>query len=236
MTTFEIKRLDHGSLSQRAVEALLEQIISRNLKPGTTLPAVATLATSLGVSRPVVRESLNALRALGVVEIANGKKATIRDLDGGILRVYFGRALQVIDDSLREVMDVRVGIETRSAGLAARARAAEDVTHLVDLIEKMKASMDDAALFSRHDTAFHLAVAQASGNRLIFHIVESLQSAMRNASYQGVRSLSDASAMHRIIDEHTRLVDAIERRDEVAAADLMRDHLASAMVRMGLAT
>ncbi|MDR3496705.1 MAG: FadR/GntR family transcriptional regulator [Ancalomicrobiaceae bacterium] len=234
MTTLDLKRLEHGSLSQRAVEALLDHILTQDLKPGTTLPAVATLAESLGVSRPVVRESLNALRALGIVEIANGKKAVIRDLNNGVLRVYFGRALQIVDDSVRDVMDVRVGIETRAAALAARNRSERDVDALKDTLEQMQRSLGDASLLSLHDSAFHLAVAEASGNRLIFHIVESLQSAMRNAAYQGVRSISEIASLNRIIDEHTRLIEAIEARQEERAAELMRDHLGNAMRRMGI--
>ena len=234
MNTLDLKRLEHGSLSQQAAEALLGFILTKNLKPGASLPAVATLAESLGVSRPVIRESLNALRALGIIEIANGKKATIRDLDSGVLRVYFGRAMQIVDDSVRDVMDVRAGIEIRSAALAARNRSDRDVAVMRDTLTHMRAAMNEADEFSRHDSALHLAISEASGNKLIFHIVESLQSALRNASYLGLLAISDVTTLNRIVDEHEKLVDAIERRDETGAGDLMRDHLAAAMRRMAV--
>ncbi|TBW36613.1 FadR family transcriptional regulator [Siculibacillus lacustris] len=232
MTNLDLKRLEHGSLSQRAAEALLNYILTNDLRPGASLPAVATLAESLGVSRPVVRESLNALRALGIIEIANGKKATIRDLDSGVLRVYFSRAMQIVDDSMRDVMDVRVGIEIRSAALAARHRSDEDIARLGDIMAQMREGHGGAAEFSLHDTALHLAISEASGNRLIFHIVESLQSALRNASYHGVLALGDRETLDGIVAEHARLVAAIVRGDEEEAAALMRDHLAAAMKRM----
>lgn len=234
MNTLDLKRLEHGSLSQQAAEALLGFILTKNLKPGASLPAVATLAESLGVSRPVIRESLNALRALGIIEIANGKKATIRDLDSGVLRVYFGRAMQIVDDSVRDVMDVRAGIEIRSAALAARNRSDRDVALLRDTVARMRESMNEADAFSRHDSSLHLAISEASGNKLIFHIVESLQSALRNASYIGLLAITDLTTLQRIVDEHDKLVDAIERRDETGAGDLMRDHLAAAMKRMAV--
>lgn len=234
MVSFDLKPLEHGSLAQQAAEALLGHIVATGLKPGASLPAVATLAESLGVSRPVVREALNALRALGIVEIANGKKATIRDLDNGVLRIYFDRALQVVDDSVREVMDVRAGIEIRSAALAARNRSADDLALMREHSAAMRTAIGDAERFSRHDSSLHLAISQASGNRLIFHIVESLQSALRHASYQGVRAIAEPETLNRIVEEHDRLVEAIERRDEVAAADLMHDHIAAAMRRTGM--
>ena len=116
----------------------------------------------------MVREALNALKALGLVEIANGKKATIRDLDNEVLRVYFRRAVHLVDGSIRDVMDVRIGIEIRAASLAARNRTDEDLDDLRDITARMAASVGDTERFSRHDTAFHLALAEASGNQLLF--------------------------------------------------------------------
>ena len=127
MTSLTLERIEHGTLSQRVAEAMLNYILANDLRPGATLPAVASLAEQLGASRPIVRESLNALRALGIIEITNGKKATIRDLDNGVLRIYFGRALQIVDGSMRDVMDVRIGVESRSAALAARNRGEADI-------------------------------------------------------------------------------------------------------------
>jgi len=96
----------------------------------------------------------------------------------------------------------------------------------------MREGRGGAGEFSLHDTALHLAISEASGNKLIFHIVESLQSALRNASYHGVLALGDRETLDGIVAEHGHLVDAIMRGDEEAAATLMNDHLASAMRRM----
>jgi GntR family transcriptional repressor for pyruvate dehydrogenase complex len=229
MTGFDLAPLEHGSLTERAVEALLDRILTRRLEPGTSLPSVGVLAETMGVSRPVVREALNALKALGIIEIANGKKAVIRDLDGEVLRIFFRRALQVVDDSVREVMEVRTGI--RAAALAARNRSDRHLAALKDLIVRMEETIDDAARFSRHDSAFHLVIAEASGNRLIFHVVESLEAALRNASYQGVRAIAEHGKVRDVIDEHRGLLAAIEAR----AAALMHDHIEAAMARMGIA-
>ncbi|WP_333825723.1 FadR/GntR family transcriptional regulator [Pinisolibacter sp.] len=235
MTAFDLTPLEHGSLTERTVEVLLDRIVTRGLEPGTSLPSVAVLAESLGVSRPVVREALNALKALGIIDIANGKKAVIRDLDGEVLRIFFRRALQIVDDSVREVMEVRTGIEIRAAALAARNRSDLHLAVLKALVGRMEAAVDEAAAFARHDSAFHLAIAEASGNRLIFHVVESLEAALRNASYQGVRAITEHGRVHDVIDEHRAIVAAIEDRDEARAAALMHDHIAAAMTRMGIA-
>lgn len=234
MPSFDLAPIEHGSLTERAVETLLDHVLSRRLEPGTSLPSVAALSETLGVSRPVVREALNALKALGLVEIANGKKATIRDLDNDVLRVYFRRAVHLVDGSIRDVMDVRIGIEIRAASLAARNRTDEDLDDLRDITARMAASVGDTERFSRHDTAFHLALAEASGNQLLFHVLESLETALRAASYEGMRALGLEARPDAILGEHRRILEAIERSDEAAAATLMHDHIASAMRRMGL--
>jgi DNA-binding FadR family transcriptional regulator len=137
---------------------------------------------------------------------------------------------------MRDVMDVRVGIEIRSAALAARHRTDADIARLQAIMAQMRGERSGAAEFSRHDTALHLAISEASGNKLIFHIVESLQSALRSASYHGLLALGDRETLDGIVAEHGRLVDAIVRGDEEAAATLMSDHLASAMRRMAART
>lgn len=234
MARFDLAPIERGSLSERAVEALLDHVLTKRLEPGTSLPSADALAATLGVSRPVVREALNALKALGVIEIANGKRAVVRRLDNEVLRIYFRRAVQEIDASLREVMEIRLGIETRAAALAAHHRSGAHLDALKELLGRMEAGKTDADYFSRQDSAFHLAIAEASGNRLILHVVESLETALRTAAYHGLKRIADDAALNAVVVEHRGIVDAIERGDAVGAAGLMQDHITAAVRRMGL--
>lgn len=234
MTRFDLAPIERGSLSERAVAALLDHVLSERLAPGTSLPSMDALAAILGVSRPVVREALNALKALGVVEITNGKKTVVRRLDNEVLHIYFRRAVQEIDASIREVMEIRLGIETRAASLAARHRTDAHLEALKELLGGMETAKTDAETFSRLDSTFHRAIAEASGNRLILHVVESLETALRNAAYHGLKRIVDDTALEAVVVEHRGIVEAIERRDEVAAAGVMQVHISAALQRMGL--
>lgn len=234
MVRFDLAPIERSSLSERAVDALLDHVLTKRLEPGTSLPSVDMLATNLGVSRPVVREALNALKALGIIEIANGKKAVIRRLDNEVLHIYFRRAVQEIDASIREVMEIRLGIESRAASLAARNRTDAHLDTMKDLLLRMETRKADAKYFSRQDSTFHLNIAEASGNRLIFQVVDSLETALRNAAYQGLKEIADNDALVAILVEHRGIVAAIERRDEDDAARLMNDHIVAAIRRMGL--
>lgn len=113
---FVLGRLERTSLSEQAVQSLLQRIEEQQLQPGTPLPSEAQLGESLGVSRTVVREALRTLKGLGVVEIANGKNPIVRrDLDASALGIYFSRALQVLENSTGDLMDVRASLEARAA-------------------------------------------------------------------------------------------------------------------------
>jgi DNA-binding FadR family transcriptional regulator len=232
MTRFDISPIRQASLTDQTVEALLDQILTRRLEPGTTLPSVADLAARLGVSRPVVREALNALKALGVIEVATGKKATVRGLDGDVLRLYFHRAVQSFDGSVRDLMEVRIGVESRAAALAARHRSEADLTALRATLEQMKAATAAKETFARHDAAMHLEIARASANRLILQIVESLHSALRQASLLGLRAMPAGVIPARIVEEHEALVAAIAAQDAPGAERIMRDHLSAALDRL----
>ena len=232
MSDFDLPPIRQGSLTDRTVEILLDHIVSARMAPGTSLPSVADLAERLGVSRPVIREAMNALKALGVIEVATGKKATVRALDGEVLRIYFERAVQRFDGSVREVMDVRIGVESRAAALAARNRSDKDLAVLKGLLHKMKTAKGAQEKFSRADAAMHLEIARASGNSLILHIVESLDSALRKASLLGLRAMATGSVPTRIVEEHEALVAAIEAGEEARAEAIMRDHISAALARL----
>lgn len=252
MSDFDLSPIRQGSLTDRAVATLLDHIVGSRLAPGVTLPSVADLSERLGVSRPVIREAMNALKALGVIDVATGKKAVVRGLDGDVLRVYFERAVQRFDGSLREVMDVRIGVESRAAALAARNRSDKDLAALHALLREMRSAQGAQAVpaggraqsgmnaqtaqaqekFSRADAAMHLEIARASGNSLMLHIVESLDSALRKATLLGLRAMAGGAIPARIVEEHAALVAAIEARDEARAEAIMRDHIAAALERL----
>ena len=70
-------------LSHQLFDALVAHIVTEGLRPGDSLPSTATLCERFEASRPVVREALSALEAVGLVEVASGRNAVVRELDGG---------------------------------------------------------------------------------------------------------------------------------------------------------
>ncbi len=225
MTETTIPRIERGTLAEKATGALLDYIRKQQMQPGSMLPAEARLAELLGVSRPVVREALRGLKGLGVVAVLNGKGAVVRELDSSTLEVYFAHALQTIDNSVRDMMEVRRGIEGQTAMLAASRRSDAEATAMKALVRSMREALDDPVTYSKRDVQLHVAIAMASGNALFHHMVHSIQSALEDLSLRGMRERREQKSLLQVQELHEQIVDRIVARDAPGAARAMELHM-----------
>ncbi|MFI7702331.1 FadR/GntR family transcriptional regulator [Nonomuraea sp. NPDC049480] len=214
----------------RTFEDVLTQIERRIAEDGLTagdrLPAERQLAEQLGVSRSSVREAMRVLETLGVVssQVGRGPDAgavLIARPDSALtdlLRLHLGLATL----EMREVIDARHMIERWAASHAAAARA--DTSTLTAALAGMDAARS-AEEFVEHDTAFHCAIADASGNRLIAAIMRSLRDSMRRYAVEAVERLGDTSILRA---DHVRILEAIKGGEADEAARAVSEHLAHA--------
>ncbi|MFG1863419.1 FadR/GntR family transcriptional regulator [Microbispora bryophytorum] len=242
MTTDERRRPDARPRAFEEVLARIEERIGADgLTVGDRLPGERQLAEQLGVGRSSVREALRVLETLGVVASQAGRGpdagAVLTSRPGNaltdLLRLHLGLATL----SMREVIDTRLMIEqwaaaraataTAAANAAAEARTAEAETATARMAEAV-AAMDaarDPAEFVEHDIAFHLALAEAAGNRLIVAVMRALRDALRRYAVDAVVRLGDTGGLQ---DDHRRIHRAIEDGDAGAAAAAVAEHLARA--------
>jgi len=223
-------RLDRVSLTEQAVQSLLRHIEQSRLAPGAPLPGEAQLAQVLGVSRPVVREALRTLKGMGVVEIANGKSPSVRrDLDATALGVYFSRALQVLDNSTKDLMDVRAALEGRAATLAATRRLPEHAQRMSALIVQMQTRLRDPVAYAALDTELHVEIAHASGNPLLWQMIGSIRASLESLSRQGMERRRTEKSLQAVQDSHAELVARICEGDARGAKASMKAHMKAAL-------
>ncbi|MET8797003.1 GntR family transcriptional regulator [Nocardia sp. NPDC004568] len=119
-----LKRIARRSVPDEIYDQLVDDVLTGELAPGSTLPAERQLAEALGVSRPTVREAVQRLARAGLVEIRQGGSTTVRDprRSGGLellprLILRDGR----LDHSVvRSILETRAALGREVAGLAAR--------------------------------------------------------------------------------------------------------------------
>src|SRR6266567_5811381 len=211
------------SLSAQIVTEVRDALFAKKLKPGDFLGTEKDLAARFGVSRIVARDALRTLQALGIADIRMGKGGGAR-VSRGNPRL-FAEALAVQLDltgvSAAEIMDAQRAIETLAAELAAEHATAADHEKLKRLLSEAEAAIGDLDEFTRLSRDFHLAVAEASHNRVILVQLISLE----HVSWPRRNLTATPKLARHILEIHTKLADLIELRDPSGARALMDDHV-----------
>lgn len=218
-----IKPIKRVNVGEQVYRQLKELLINGEWAPGDRIPSENELADKFGVSRITVRQALQKLNALGLLETRLGEGSFVKVLDVGdsmnalIPTMYLGEnmALQVFE--FREI------IETECARLAAKRATPEDIEGLKDILERMiqcKESLDLKG-FGRADLDFHFKVAQITKNVMIIKTNSILRDVLENS----MEEVIDKMGCENGILYHTQIVQAIEEHDEKMAMHTMREHI-----------
>jgi GntR family transcriptional repressor for pyruvate dehydrogenase complex len=225
-----INKADHkvlpfrsATLSTRIVAQVREALFQKELRPGDFLGSEKDLAERFGVSRIVARDALRTLAAQGVVEIkvGSGGGARIAQGDARLFAEALAVQLDLAGVTVAEIVDAQRAIECLAAELAAINATAEDHARLRALLADAESKLDDVRAYTESSREFHLAVAQASHNRVLVVQLISLEHVAWPARNP---TLTPKVARH-ILDVHKELVSLIEMRDPAGARRLMDDHV-----------
>jgi GntR family transcriptional repressor for pyruvate dehydrogenase complex len=212
-----------ASLSAQIVADTRHALIERKLKPGDFFGTEKDIAARYGVSRIVARDALRSLEALGIVEIRMGKGGGARVARGNPR--LFAEALAVQLDltgvTAAEIMDAQRAIECLAAELAAENATPDDIARLKACLADAKAKLGDVPAFTESCRDFHLAVAEASHNRVLVVQLISLQ----HVSWPADNPTLTPKVARRVLDVHHELTALIEMRDAAGARHLMDDHV-----------
>jgi GntR family transcriptional repressor for pyruvate dehydrogenase complex len=212
-----------ASLSSQIVAEVRDALFSKKLKPGEFLGTENDLAARFGVSRIVARDALRTLQALGIVDIKMGKGGGARIARGNPR--LFAEALAVQLDltgvSASEIMDAQRAIEALAAELAAEHANAADHAKLQHLLADAEGKIHDNEAYTRSCRDFHLAIAEASHNRVLLVQLISLQ----HVSWPSENRTLTPAVAQRILEVHKQLASRIVMRDAAGARSLMDDHV-----------
>lgn len=223
--------LQRATLSDQIADLLLARMREEAMQPGDPLPAEARLARAFAVSRPVVREALMKLKSLGLIEMASGRPAMVRKVDGRLPRLFFERSVAQNLGDVRELLEVRRGLEVESAMLAARRAGEADRARLAATLAGMEAPVAEGRLepFIECDVDLHMQIARASGNRILAVLLAALREPMRASIREGLAARDSLRELDRIQGTHRAIVAAIGRGDGAAAAAAMARHFDEAL-------
>ena len=223
-----------ASDTPRAWQAVLEHVESRllsgELAPGDRLPGERALSAELGVGRSSVREALRVLEVLGLVRTQAGSGpsagAIIISTPGGGMSALMRLQVAARGFPVADIVRTRLILETSVAGDLAEATPPADLSGAEALLDAMDAPDLSPAEFLALDAAFHLALAEASGNQVITATMAGLRSGIEGYARAGVATIADWNATSaRLRAEHRGILTAISAADATTARTRIHDHI-----------
>lgn len=230
-----------GGSAAMSVADQLTSLILAELAPGSSLPSEADLAARYDVSRLTVREAVKMVAGRGLLELARGRRAVVREPTGSAFGEFLAMILQRDPKGLFDLIEVRQALEIQSATFAARRvnragliaieqalegmRAAQNRIDTTDGEERKTAEAD----YRRYDVGFHEAIALASGNRMITYLVEAMAVPLEDSLALTMRGHElRGRAPQTTIEAHQRILEFIRDGDARGAGQAMRSHLEDA--------
>ena len=221
------------TLALELVDALGDRIRDGRLASGAKLPTEAAIMEEFGISRTVVREAISKLQASGLVATRHGVGTFVVGLgDAAAFRIapdQFATLRDVI-----AVLELRIGVETEAAALAAARRTAQNLADMRSALEAFAAATEAGRDAVGPDFQFHLEIARATQNAHFAELLGTLGSMIiprARLDSAEPQSPERREYLRRVNGEHESIYDAIAAQDAEAARAAMRTHLANSRER-----
>lgn len=229
------KRLVDAAPALHAGQALSERVyvqlraMIKGVQREAKLPGELEMARRFGVSRPVLRQALERLRAEGFVYSHKGSGNFVGEPRQA---VAFGPLTGIPD--VRSFLEFRCNLESEMAALAAEHHSRADLLRIRETRKRLEQAIASGRPGIEEDIAFHTAVAHTSGNRFYAMTLAALAEQTRY-SVRLIRELSGQPALARranVRGEHAAIEAAIASGDTAAAAAAMKAHLRGGIARL----
>jgi GntR family transcriptional regulator, transcriptional repressor for pyruvate dehydrogenase complex len=218
-----------GTAVSAVAKRLLDLFTGGEIEPGTRLPPERQLAATLGVGRSAVRGALSALEILGIVDVRPGSGTFLRGSASELLPETLSWGLMIGAPRTHELIAVRSELEVFAARLATSSLDDAGLAELSHYRDVMLDNLDDRVRFIEADLKFHLRIARAAGNQVLFDLLQSIRSLLRVWVERGLHSEEDA---RRAFEEHDDVLRALTTRDPDAVEKAMRRHMTTAGARL----
>ena len=209
-------------LSVKISNQIKTLIIEGELKPGDPLPPERELMRLLNVSRPSIRESLKALVGMGFLEASKGNRTIVKSLASGRMLDPLNQLLKDDIMVVFELIEARKAIEAWNAYYAARRARPADIERLEKNIASMKANIGDHDFsIDKVDADFHLAISEATYNKVQTHIMFTIYDMIRESIGKYFHNISYDDVYH----QHLEVVLAIKKKNPEEARKKILEHL-----------
>ncbi|MDD3655990.1 MAG: FadR/GntR family transcriptional regulator [Atribacterota bacterium] len=209
-------------LTSQVFEQLKDQIITGKWKPGYKIPSENKLTEILNVSRITIREALQALVVLDLLEKKRGQGTFVKHsftdsfISSLLPLIQFDRSQAVYMHEYRKI------VEIGSIELVVERASLEDIQRLKNILQEMnRYKENNLEKFAFEDLNFHLALSQITKNPIIIRANFVIKDFFRNHMIKIVEAMGTEPGLY----FHEKIIQAIEKRDKKEARKLMKKHL-----------
>ena len=214
--------IKHTKISEDIANQIKRLIIDGKLKPGDQLPPERELIKQLGVSRPSLREALNALAAMGFLDVRQAKRTFVKSVSSKLIEDPLSLLIKADDQKIFDLIEVRKAIETWAAYHAAQKASREDIKQLDTIIREMKRAFAEGRSWEKQDADFHLAIAHATHNTIHMHIMSGIYDLLRESM---TKIFIDREKVKKLMNHHQQIFNAIKSRSPEKARQRTLEHL-----------
>jgi len=204
-------------------DQIRRQVTNGVLSAGDRLPGNRELAVMYGVSMGSIREAISKLSAEGLIEARAGRGTYIAQGITATLSPSAGTTGELQERKyVEELIEAREIVEMQLVVLAAQRASDDQIATLESILTRMEQAISNPARYSEADVQFHLAMAEASGNRVLSQAMSNIRASLKRemelSAEVGARRHGD---LRFSADSHRRVLDAIKSGDaEVAKSEM----------------
>ncbi len=213
------------------VESRIREFIADNdLQPGDRLPGESWFAAQLGVGRPLIREAMKGLEAVGAIEVRRGVGRFVREFDPDTFLNHYAARMLVEQFTERELVETRCLLEIAMAPDAVLALTDEDLVEIDGLWDEIQRSAAEGRSGAEADIALHRVIMRRADNRLIVAMLDAVHALVVGRTRKGGQS---PEQIQEDLGQHGEIVRAAKARDSAAIRDALIRHFETTARRLG---
>ncbi len=220
-----LKPIKPKRIADQVFDQLHDLILRGDFKPGQKIMTERELSDAFRVSRTSVRDAINKLVVMGMLEQRQGQ-GTFVCAPGGKAHSYMAKVMASQNATLQDLLEVRMGLECNAAALAAQRAQDSDIDFLERSLKEIVDEVQAGNLGSDADTQFHMAIAYATHNPLQVFMMKQFHDFLSYGIEENLFTLyRESRSFETIHQQHIAIINAIKAHDPMNAHMATKRHI-----------
>lgn len=213
-------------LSDQVETQIEDLIVDGEFAVGTRLPGERALLQRFSVSRTVIREAISRLESRGLLRVYPSRGTFVTGTPEWGVKAQWQSWIARDSDKVLALLEVRECLEIQAAALATERASDDDLAELrlAHLNFEQQCERGSLADMSHWDKMFHYALAGCSRNEIMASFVQNVNDVVMSLRRS---TLADPVVARRSLEQHRRILEAVEARDRTQAMQAVAEHIAS---------